>query len=94
MSEETEVLKGWNLEVGAYYHECGEKMICLVRRDRTGYLVLSEVPIFCSRCDSTKTVVDLITWHVLNILNGSGKISDSDFKKAHYLIMRAFEFMK
>jgi hypothetical protein len=85
-----EVLENWNLEIGQYRHECGEKMVCLVKTDRTGLLTLSEVPVFCPKCDDSKVAMEILASHILTILG----VSSEDYKKSMYLFEKATKFIR
>jgi hypothetical protein len=87
------VLEGWDIEVSAqYHHTCGEKMVSLVKTDKTGHIVLSEVPLICPRCDKEEERVEFAVSHILNILSSNGVLSKEDSKKALYLILKAFRW--
>jgi hypothetical protein len=90
--ENMSVLEGWDIEISDYYHTCGEKMVGLVKRDGTGHIVLSDVPLICPRCDSEEERVEFAVSHILNILCSNGVLSKEDSKKALYLILKAFRW--
>jgi hypothetical protein len=91
MEKREERLRDWDLQVsGTYYHECGAKMISLVKTSSDGRMILGEVPVICPDCDNIQTALTILFSHILTIL---GATSD-DYKTAMYLIEKAINFPK